>query len=177
MKSFRRFLLKPFGVVFMLMQISCASSGMKEKSNGIFTGCIYDESNNPVSGMALTLSKAGNALKSYVSVSDENGFFSYMNIQPGEYEITGKQNGYSALKENFSVSNEFNLYCFTVSSAENVFNDSDELIKKGDYKGAVTLVESIEAERKTVLSDVQSFYLKKLKKNIRNKKEVEDENL
>lgn len=170
--NFNKVIFNVFVFGFLIINLSCVSFNEKNKTSGIITGYVYDENNNPVSGMSLTLVK--NGLKSDVSYSDEKGFFSFMNVISGQYEIYGKKSGYSILNETFTICDDFDLYCFPVTSAQSVFDKCDELIKNGAYKEAVSQIEKIHTENNPILKSVQKFYFENLKKIIKNEKRGND---
>jgi uncharacterized surface anchored protein len=90
--------MKKYLLLLSLLVISTAAAG---QSRSEIHGRVTDQRNANVAGAQATLrSRTGTQLS---GTSDENGAFAFKNLEPGEYVIEVKANGFASFTATVSL--------------------------------------------------------------------------
>jgi vitamin B12 transporter len=147
--------MKKYLLLLSLLVISTAAAG---QSRSEIHGRVTDQRNANVAGAQATLrSRTGTQLS---GTSDENGAFAFKNLEPGEYVIEVKANGFASftaivsLARGQSITQDIRLSVAAVSEAV-VVTASGTAQRIDETSKAISVLDSqtIEAKREVGLSE------------------------
>jgi outer membrane receptor protein involved in Fe transport len=101
---FRRFMLPAISalVTFAVILISCPTAFSQSTTDGAVAGTVYDASGAVVSNAKIAVVNEGTSLESD-AISDAQGFFRVIHLQPATYTITITMPGFSAFRSEHTI--------------------------------------------------------------------------
>ena len=117
-----------------LMMAACGGSDPVDVSGGI-VGTVYDSNNNPLQGVAMTLTPLGKT-----TTTGQNGTYSFSDIDAGSYRVQARKSGYQEDTKSVNVSVGGNATLdFHLSSAAATLKLSQETLDFGNDNTTLTL--------------------------------------
>ena len=152
-------------LIFIFCNVSCATSLQFE--NPIFTGFVFDENNNPVSGMEIKV-RGGSGFNQKTRTND-SGLFQIYHLKKGNVTVQGKKEGCTKLDAKLKINDFTTVYCMKVISADSVLEQAVEFAKAEEFENAFNLLESLEYSHGSELEKCVAFYKTTLKRKEKNK--------
>ena len=149
------FLFVIFSMIAMICNSSCQTTG---RFSGIanLTVLIVDENGNAINDFNLVLQNFGNYKK---GITNKNGVCVFKNVSSGNYELSGKKNGYRKLDSAEIVFlDKCDVFCFRVESGNEVFSKVEKLFDSHEYENGCELLEQLSCEKYSELYDAICFY-------------------
>ena len=84
--------------LFSVLLMACGGSDPVDVSGGI-VGTVYDSNNNPLQGVAMTLTPLGKT-----TTTGQNGTYSFNDIDAGSYRVQARKSGYQEDTKSVNVS-------------------------------------------------------------------------
>jgi len=135
--------------------VSCGTTNFK--GYGDLYGIVLDENSIPVEECLVSCSKNGFLVGN--DLTNENGAFIFNNITAGKYKISGEKENYSYLEDTtVDFYSRSKVFCFQISSADEVFNQCDKYIQSGNYEKAEKKLHSLKRNKTSNVDDVADAY-------------------
>src|ERR1700716_1329019 len=80
-------------VVGLLIALFCNAPSLGQSTFGSIVGTVKDASGDVVNAASVVLTNTGTSAKRSVS-TDPNGWFSFVNVEPGTYQLVVEQPGF-----------------------------------------------------------------------------------
>ena len=117
-----------------LLTTACGGSDPVDVSGGI-VGTVYDSNNNPLQGVAMTLTPLGKT-----TTTGQNGTYSFSDIDAGSYRVQARKSGFQEDTKSVSVSVGGNSTLdFHLSPAAATLKLSQETLDFGNDNTTLTL--------------------------------------
>ena len=84
-------------VLFVLLSLLGATTAFAQSSMGTVVGTVSDPSGGVVPGASVTLTSVDTSISS-TRVTNDSGYFTFINVRPGNYELTIELTGFSMAK-------------------------------------------------------------------------------
>jgi hypothetical protein len=127
----------------------CAGSPRPLSGPFGLAGMVYDRSGAPVNGMTIILGGQ------HVALSDFSGRFSFGTIEPGQYEVEARKDGFETYRARLTLSTPGQVLYLSVLSADDLLDLCEASLREGRWAEADAY-----AERALALSptDPQARY-------------------
>lgn len=153
-------------ILFVLIMALCFNSCASQRNlyvngNVSFTGYVLDENNFPVSDVCIEVNEKGKINQVY---TNKNGMFTFSGLKKGEKDISVFKNGFGKLNEKILLDENINFLCFTILSADEIFNRVNLQIKRKNYEKALEELDPLECSScEEELLKLDNFYKEKIK--------------
>src|SRR5687767_5064000 len=88
---------KRLGLFVVLLSLVGAGTALAQSSMGTVVGTVTDPSGGVIPGASVTLTSLDTAIAATL-VSNDSGHFTFINVRPGNYELTVELSGFSTAK-------------------------------------------------------------------------------
>ena len=139
------------GLACTLVFFSSCVSKPKFEGKGDLCGLIIDENNHPVKDFVVVCNARGVSAQVIKPVAtNESGLFVFYDLPSGTYSISGEKNNYMGLSgTDYRFDDRTKIICLQVKTFKAAIENAEELIRLGEKKEAIKILDSISCERKS----------------------------
>ena len=142
------------GFAFAVFLFSSCASKPKFQGKGDLCGMIIDENNHPVKDFVVVCNAKGVSAQIIRPVAtNESGIFVFYDVPSGNYSLSGEKKNYMKLSDtDYRFDDRTKIICLQVKSFKAAIENAEELIRLGEKKEAIKILDSISCERKSTES-------------------------